>query len=322
MTRLTARLETLEAQDAVRRLQAEYMQACDDKRGRAVADLFWADGIWEGTGGSRAGKVRGMEAIAAMFESSPSVLTFTVHYLTNESITVEGDRATGRWKLFEPCTYQNIQALWMGGRYENIFERRNGVWKILHLKLDVEFRTPYERGWLQQRHAVLTPTASEPPAQTVDAVACRAIDHISLTVPSLRQATDFFVSVFGADLLYRREAAGNGSEAFALSFGVDPRAGFKLAKLVLAGVALELFEYYGPDLRSRMSRNCDPGGSHFCIEVFDMDAAIARLAVEPDVRLLGEPSVLPEEHPLAGRRWIYFLTPWGQQLELVCDRDR
>src|SRR5690606_1628349 len=101
LQRLIQRLDILEAQDAVRRLQAEYMQACDDKRGRAVADLFWPDGIWEGVGGSRAGKVQGYEAIAEMFAASPGVLTFTVHYLTNESIQVQGDRAWGSWKLLE-----------------------------------------------------------------------------------------------------------------------------------------------------------------------------------------------------------------------------
>ncbi len=152
------RLDRLESQDAVRQRQAEYMQACDDQRGAAIAGLFWPDGIWEGLGGAAGGRVQGHDAIAAMFEASPRRLSFTTHYLTNESISVDGDRATGHWKLLEPCTFQDRQALWMGGRYENDFERRDGVWRIRHLRLWVEFRTPYEKGWHAERFATLVPT--------------------------------------------------------------------------------------------------------------------------------------------------------------------
>ena len=149
------RLDALESQDAIRRLKAEYMQACDDKRGRAVADLFWPDGIWEGVGQDSNNKATGHAAIADMFEASPRRLTFTTHYLMNESIQVNGDQGRGFWKILEPCTFRDQMALWMGGRYDNLFERRNGVWRFKHLKLYVEFRTPYEAGWLKERFATL-----------------------------------------------------------------------------------------------------------------------------------------------------------------------
>jgi uncharacterized protein (TIGR02246 family) len=153
---LSRRLDVLESQDAIRRLKARYMQACDDRLGRGIADLFWPDGIWEATGPNTAGQVLGHDAIAAMFEASPRRLTFTTHYLTNEAIEVSGDRATGRWKLFEPCTFQDRLALWMGGHYVDVFERRDGEWKFAHLKLHIEFRTPFEAGWVKERFADLS----------------------------------------------------------------------------------------------------------------------------------------------------------------------
>lgn len=150
------RLDALESLNDIRRLKAEYMQACDEKRGRAIADLFWEDGVWEGVGESKAyGAVTGREAIADMFEASPNRLTFTTHYLMNESIETDGDKATGNWKLFEPCTFKNRVALWMGGWYVDDFERRDGEWRIKHLRLSVEFRTPFEDGWLKNRFATL-----------------------------------------------------------------------------------------------------------------------------------------------------------------------
>ena len=46
-----------------------------------------------------------------------------------------------------------------------------------------------------------------------------------------------------------------------------------------------------------------------------MDAALDWLR-EKGVRILGEP-VVRTEGPSAGQTWVYFLAPWGMQLELV-----
>lgn len=157
LSALERRLDRLESQDAVRRLMAAYMQGCDDRIGAGIADLFWPEGIWEGLGGAAGGRLVGRDAIAASFAAAPRRLTFTTHYLTNESIEVDGDRATGCWKLFEPCTFQDRQALWMGGRYRNDFERRGGIWRLGHMRLWIEFRTPFDEGWLRQPMVTLVP---------------------------------------------------------------------------------------------------------------------------------------------------------------------
>ncbi|MDD3446726.1 MAG: nuclear transport factor 2 family protein [Zavarzinia sp.] len=150
------RLDALESQDAVRRLMADYMQACDDHRGRGVADLFWDDGVWQGM--SHPVEIaEGRDAIADMFEAAPKRLDFTVHYLTNEAIEVAGDTAVGRWKLLEPCVLEGTHAIWMAGRYQNDFERRNGIWRFKRIRLWIDFFTPYEQGWLKQRFARIEP---------------------------------------------------------------------------------------------------------------------------------------------------------------------
>lgn len=46
-----------------------------------------------------------------------------------------------------------------------------------------------------------------------------------------------------------------------------------------------------------------------------MDAAVAYLK-NKGVRILGEPTVRTSG-PSGGQTWVYFLTPWGMQLELV-----
>jgi hypothetical protein len=155
ITQLQQRLDRLESMDEIRRLKARYMQWCDDRRGADIGELFWEDGVWEGAGASSSGTTVGAQAIGEMFAAAPARLTFTVHYLTNESIEVDGDRATGAWKLLEPCTFRDEVALWQGGRYEDVFERRNGEWRFSRLTLFLEYRTPYDEGWLRNRVAPL-----------------------------------------------------------------------------------------------------------------------------------------------------------------------
>lgn len=151
------------------------------------------------------------------------------------------------------------------------------------------------------------------------AARCRALDHVSLTVPDLDQAAAFFVRAFGARELYRRAWAPppEGDPDMAARFDMSAHAAFRLVKMDLGGCGLELFEYRAPDLEARRPRNCDAGGCHLGLLVDDVDVAAARLRALPGVRLLGDVSEIGAGHPLAGRRWIYFLTPWGQQLELV-----
>lgn len=151
-----ARLDRLESQDAIRTVKANYMQWADDKRRLGMGGLFWDDAIWEevdATGEAIAGaRWEGRDAIAEMFNLSPDRLWFTVHYLTNEAIQVSGDRAVGRWKLLEPCTIRDETAVWQGGHYVDDFTRRDGIWKISHLRLTLDFQTPYDEGWLRRRH--------------------------------------------------------------------------------------------------------------------------------------------------------------------------
>lgn len=147
-------------------------------------------------------------------------------------------------------------------------------------------------------------------------IAIRAIDHVSYTVPDLRQAVDFFVNILGARVQYERQSDALDSD-LAKRFGVAPGASFRLAKLELAGTALELFEYRETGRSDVPAANSTCGGGHFALIVDDFDAALGELGGVAGVQLLGKASVLSEDHPLAGRRWIYFLTPWGLQLELV-----
>ena len=102
-----------------------------------------------------------------------------------------------------------------------------------------------------------------------------------------------------------------------VNLDVHPEATIPAAHLVRCGdgTNLEIFEYTAPDQRTEQPRNSDIGGHHIAFYVDDMDEAVAYLK-ENDVRVLGEPHPFTEG-PMKGLTWVYFMAPWGMQLELV-----
>ena len=145
----------------------------------------------------------------------------------------------------------------------------------------------------------------------------RRVEHVSTSVPDIDSATDFFVQVLGARVVgEQRFAGGQDGVDMAVSFNAHPDAAARLVTLDLHGVHTELFEYTAPDLRREMPRNCDVGGHHLGFRVDDVAAAAEFLAAVPGVQVLGEPTY--GEIPGDLRRgWVYFLTPWGLQMEIA-----
>ena len=71
-----------------------------------------------------------------------------------------------------------------------------------------------------------------------------------------------------------------------------------------------------PDQNQAQPKSSDVGGHHLAFYVDDLDAAVACHLAGKGVRLLGKPTVRTTG-PNAGQQWIYFLSPWGMQFELV-----
>ena len=67
---LLRRIDILESESAIRKVQAAYMEACDFNLGYPIGELFAPDGVWEGTGrfASGFGATRGREKVAEQFE--------------------------------------------------------------------------------------------------------------------------------------------------------------------------------------------------------------------------------------------------------------
>ena len=145
----------------------------------------------------------------------------------------------------------------------------------------------------------------------------RGGDHVGITVPDLEAATRFFVDVLSAEQFYDLGPFQAQDDWMLTHLGVAREArvdGLRFLRLG-AGLNLELFEYTAPDQAREHPRNSDIGGFHLALYVDDFDAALTHLRTH-GVRIMGEPTIRTAG-PSAGQTWVYFLTPWGLQLELV-----
>jgi len=145
----------------------------------------------------------------------------------------------------------------------------------------------------------------------------RGADHLGITVPKLDEAVDFFVNVIGCEAFYKMGPFKADDDWMQVHLAVNPRAEIPSMRLVRCGhgINLEIFEYSSPDQNRAPPKNSDIGGHHLAFYVDDMAKSVAHLKAN-GVKLLGEPTVMGGG-PTAGETWLYFMAPWGMQLELV-----
>jgi ketosteroid isomerase-like protein len=145
---LEKRMQLVEDIEAIKNLKYQYCHYCDaNYDADAIAALYTEDAIWEGGG---IGRFEGREAIRTFFKGASKSFKFAIHSVMNPIINVQGDRATGEWKLFQPCTVDG-RAVWLSGVYSDDYVRTGGKWLFKHLRVKILFLTPYEDGWVKKQ---------------------------------------------------------------------------------------------------------------------------------------------------------------------------
>lgn len=141
-------------------------------------------------------------------------------------------------------------------------------------------------------------------------------EHIGITVPDLDAAKVFFIDIIGCELVFDGGASGRDPQFMRTSLSVHPDAELKYCFLRCGhGVNFEVFEYSAPDQNTTPPKNSDIGGHHVAFYVDDIEAAVAHLK-DHGIRIQGEINRITDG-PAGGSAWVYFLAPWGLQLELV-----
>jgi catechol 2,3-dioxygenase-like lactoylglutathione lyase family enzyme len=142
-------------------------------------------------------------------------------------------------------------------------------------------------------------------------------DHVGFTVPDIEAATRFFVDVVGCILVFEIGPFESDDDWMQTQLGVDPRAVIRTLRMFRCktGPSFEIFEYELEGAGEVPLRNSDVGGHHLAFYVEDIGAAVAYLKSH-GITVQGDP-VTMESGPTKGLNWVYFLSPWGIQLELV-----
>lgn len=168
IAQLTARLEVLESEADIRRIQARYMFLCDTPcpefgvrddahRIELVLDLYTEDAVWEGVGeyyDGQFGRAEGKDAIRAHFnrfwgEKTDPALLLNAHYLTSEQIHVRGDEADGLWIHMQPWLFSDGRALLRSSRLNNAFRKVDGRWLISRTRTENVFVAPLPKNFAE-----------------------------------------------------------------------------------------------------------------------------------------------------------------------------
>lgn len=164
---LVRRIDALEAEAEIRRLQARYMFLCDTplpeygvaddgERIELILALYSDDAVWEGVGeyyDGQFGRMVGKDRIREHFtrfwgEKQDPALVLNAHYLTSEQIHVDGDVADGQWIHMQPWLYADGTGLLRSSRLNNAFRKdADGVWRITRTRTENVFVAPLPTGF-------------------------------------------------------------------------------------------------------------------------------------------------------------------------------
>jgi catechol 2,3-dioxygenase-like lactoylglutathione lyase family enzyme len=146
----------------------------------------------------------------------------------------------------------------------------------------------------------------------------RGHDHTGITVPDMDQAVTFFTDVIGCEKIMSFGPFMDDKGSFMKdALNVHPRAVVRQIVQIRCGFGsnIELFHYESPDQQVVQPKNSDIGGYHIAIYVDDIKSADAYLKSKGVHTLFGPIPV--SEGPAAGQTILYFLTPWGLQMEAI-----
>jgi hypothetical protein len=144
---LEKRLQKLEDENEIRGLLVEYGHRLDTHDLPGYAVLFATNGEWIG-GFGRATGPAGILALMQKSRGAPPGDPKDVHgfhVLTNFSVQVDGDHATGWSRLvYFSRTPEKKPTPALGGHYDDTFIRESGHWKFLRrvVMLEIPYQDP------------------------------------------------------------------------------------------------------------------------------------------------------------------------------------
>jgi hypothetical protein len=118
--------------ELIKRVKYAYLRCLDQKDWRGLHDVLCEDATASYSGGRYT--YEGRDEIVAFVEKNMGREAFhSSHRVHHPEIELDGDRATATWALEDLVLDTDWDFLLFGAAfYEDVYERRDGRWQILH----------------------------------------------------------------------------------------------------------------------------------------------------------------------------------------------
>ena len=129
---LILKVQKLEDSEEIKKLHREYIACIDKLETHKIPDMFVDDGIAEI---QDSGEIKGKKAIDDLYSRgflSQRKVRKDGHICGEPIITVDGDKAQGRWTVYIFFSEPSVQ--WTQGVNECEYVKENGKWKFKKLK--------------------------------------------------------------------------------------------------------------------------------------------------------------------------------------------
>lgn len=124
-----ARLEQLEAAQAIQRLAHDYCIGADSRDHDRWEAVWTSDAVWA-TGAEEENIFRGLPEICAAVQRQWRTFPRMQHATANHAVDIDGDQASGRCDVVVMVQLPDMRWLIGGGTYEDEYRRDSGVWHI------------------------------------------------------------------------------------------------------------------------------------------------------------------------------------------------
>jgi ketosteroid isomerase-like protein len=146
MSDVEARLRRLEDVEAIRTLDAAYCRLLDNADWPALVALFAPEGTFDGLS-----VVTGRPDLLAFFGGlADGGMTAFWHHVSNHEIAVDGDTATVRSLLWQPCVVHGVTHI-AAARYADRLVRTGDGWRYAVKQVRFDYWGPLRDGWDRHR---------------------------------------------------------------------------------------------------------------------------------------------------------------------------
>lgn len=150
---LEERIKRLEEIEAIKKMKAEYVLACDERRWDDAMRYVSSRPVVEF---GPFGKFESRGQLKKFFkETMPVTISFTIHRLSNPIIEVKGDTAKGTWYCEIPSTHiPSNKAILQSGTYFDEYIKEGNEWKHTRMNLVYSYITEFGEGWVKKNMVV------------------------------------------------------------------------------------------------------------------------------------------------------------------------